>query len=66
MMKKEDNPMVKNYAYGGRVAAGSMEKPEQSAMAFMPQNAYTTQEERMAEADRKKAMMADTLKRLMG
>ena len=66
MMKKEDNPTVKNYAYGGRVAAGSMEKPEQSAMAFMPQNAYTTQEERMAEADRKKAMMAATLTRLMG
>jgi hypothetical protein len=66
MMKKDENPMVKNYAYGGRVAAGSMEKPEQSAMAFMPQNAYTTQEERMAEAARKKDMMAATLKRLMG
>lgn len=65
-MKKDENPMVKNYAYGGRVAAGSMEKPEQSAMAFMPQNAYTTQEERMAEAARKKDMMAATLKRLMG
>ena len=65
MMKKEDNPTVKNYAYGRRVAAGSMENPEQSAMAFMPQNAYTTQEERMAKENERKMAMAATLTRLM-
>ena len=48
-MKKEDNPMVKNYAYGGRVAAGSMEKPEkqmqEGGMVMKPREPYTTAEE---------------------
>ena len=67
MIKKEDNPTVKNYTYGGRVADGSMEKrhDRNDVMLSMPQNAYTTKQAEQAKEDERKKAMAATLTRLM-
>ena len=47
--EKDDMPKMatKSYSYGGRVAAGSMEKPEmqEGGMVMKPREPYTTKEE---------------------
>ena len=58
-MKDDKTPQMatKTYAYGGRVADGSMEKPEKremDAMAMKPREPYTTKEK--VKEDREKAM----------
>jgi hypothetical protein len=58
MMTMKDDMATKTYAYGGRVAAGSMEKPEKremDAMVMKPREPYTTKE---AEEERKKQAMS--------
>jgi len=59
-MKDDKTPQMatKTYAYGGRVADGSMEKPEKremDAMAMKPREPYTTKQ---AEEERKQQAMA--------
>ena len=70
MMKKEDNPMVKNYAYGGRVAAGSMEKPEkqmqEGGMVMKPREPYTTAEEERKRKEEAMSFMPSIMKRMLG
>lgn len=61
--KEDKTPQIatKTYAYGGRVANGSMEKPEKrqmDAMAMKPREPYTTKE---AEEERKKQAMSPML-----
>jgi len=58
MMPMKDDMATKTYAYGGRVAAGSVEKPEKremDAMVMKPREPYTTKE---AEEERKKQAMS--------
>jgi hypothetical protein len=58
MMTMKDDMATKTYAYGGRVAAGSVEKPEKremDAMVMKPREPYTTKE---AEEERKKQAMS--------
>ena len=72
MMKMKDDMATKTYAYGGRVANGSMEKPEKremyegGGMVMKPREPYTTKEK--VEEDRKKAMasMPPILQRMIG
>ena len=72
MMKSEKDDMpkmaTKNYSYGGRVAAGSMEKPEmqEGGMVMKPREPYTTKEK---EEERKKqamSFMPSIMERMMG
>jgi len=71
MMTPKDDMATKTYAYGGRVADGSMEKPEkremqEGGMVMKPREPYTTKEK--VEEDRKKAMasMPPILQRMIG
>jgi hypothetical protein len=71
--EKDDMPKMatKSYSYGGRVAAGSMEKPEkremqEGGMVMKPREPYTTKE---AEEERKKqamSFMPSIMKKMMG
>lgn len=72
--KDDKTPQMatKTYAYGGRVANGSMEKPEKremyegGGMVMKPREPYTTKE---AEEERKKqamASMSSIMTRMMG
>ena len=72
-MKDDKTPQMatKTYAYGGRVADGSMEKPEkremqEGSMVMKPREPYTTKE---AEEERKKqamSFMSPIMKRMIG
>ena len=73
-LKDDKTPQMatKTYAYGGRVANGSMEKPEKremyegGGMVMKPREPYTTKE---AEEERKKqamASMSSIMTRMMG
>jgi len=72
MKSQKDDMATKTYAYGGRVANGSMEKPEKremyegGGMVMKPREPYTTKEK--VEEDRKKAMasMPPILQRMIG
>tara|TARA_Y100001972_G_scaffold2748_1_gene3075 strand:- start:476 stop:694 length:219 start_codon:yes stop_codon:yes gene_type:complete len=72
MKSQKDDMATKTYAYGGRVANGSMEKPEKrqmyegGGMVMKPREPYTTKEK--VEEDRKKAMasMSSIMTRMMG
>ena len=61
MKSQKDDMATKTYAYGGRVANGSMEKPEKremyegGGMVMKPREPYTTKE---AEEERKKQAMS--------
>ena len=72
--KDDKTPQMatKTYAYGGRVANGSMEKPEKremyegGGMVMKPREPYTTKE---AEEERKKqamSFMSPIMTRMMG
>ncbi len=69
MKSQKDDMATKTYAYGGRVADGSMEKPEKrqmNAMVMKPREPYTTKE---AEEERKKqamSFMPPILQRMIG
>ena len=72
-MKDDKTPQMatKSYSYGGRVADGSMEKPEkremqEGGMVMKPREPYTTKE---AEEERKKqamSFMPSIMKKMMG
>lgn len=72
MKSQKDDMATKTYAYGGRVANGSMEKPEKrqmyegGGMVMKPREPYTTKE---AEEERKKqamSFMSPIMKRMIG
>ena len=72
MKSQKDDMATKTYAYGGRVANGSMEKPEKrqmyegGGMVMKPREPYTTKE---AEEERKKqamSFMPSIMKRMIG
>ena len=76
MMKlQEDNiqPQMatKSYSYGGRVADGSMEKPEkremqEGGMVMKPREPYTTKEKEKEEREKSMSFMPSVMKRMIG
>ena len=73
MMKSEKDDMpkmaTKSYSYGGRVADGSMEKPEKremDAMVMKPREPYTTKEEEQKRKEEAMSFMPSIMKRMMG
>ena len=74
MMKSEKDDMpkmaTKNYSYGGRVAAGSMEKPEkremqEGGMVMKPREPYTTKEEEQKRKEEAMSFMPSIMKKIM-
>ena len=71
MMKSEKDDMpkmaTKNYSYGGRVAAGSMEKPEmqEDGMVMKPREPYTTKEEEQKRKEEAMSFMPSIMKKIM-
>ena len=76
MMKSQEDNMrpqmaTKSYSYGGRVADGSMEKPEkremqEGGMVMKPREPYTTKEEEKKRKDEAMAFMPSVMKRMIG
>ena len=72
MMKMIDDMATKTYAYGGRVANGSMEKPEKremyegGGMVMKPREPYTTSEEEKKRKEEAMASMSSIMTRMMG
>ena len=73
MMKSEKDDMpkmaTKSYSYGGRVADGSMEKPEKremDAMVMKPREPYTTKEEEQKRKEEAMSFMPSIMKRMIG
>ena len=73
MMKSEKDDMpkmaTKSYSYGGRVADGSMEKPEKremDAMVMKPREPYTTKEEEQKRKEEAMSFMPSVMKRMIG
>lgn len=73
MMKSEKDDMrpqmaTKSYSYGGRVAAGSMEKPEmqEGGMVMKPREPYTTKEEEQKRKEEAMSFMPSIMKRMIG
>ena len=76
MMKSEKDNMrpqmaTKSYSYGGRVAAGSMEKPEkremqEGGMVMKPREPYTTKEEEQKRKEEAMSFMPSIMKRMIG
>lgn len=68
--EKDDMPKMatKSYSYGGRVAAGSMEKPEmqEGGMVMKPREPYTTKEEEQKRKEEAMSFMPSIMKRMMG
>ena len=71
MMKSEKDDMpkmaTKSYSYGGRVADGSMEKPEKremDAMVMKPREPYTTKEEEQKRKEEAMSFMPSIMKRM--
>ena len=71
MMKSEKDDMAtKTYAYGGRVADGSMEKPEkremqEGGMVMKPREPYTTKEEEKKRKEEAMSFMPSVMKKIM-
>lgn len=74
MMKSEKDDMpkmaTKSYSYGGRVAAGSMEKPEkremqEGGMVMKPREPYTTKEEEQKRKEEAMSFMPSIMKKIM-
>ncbi len=68
--EKDDMPKMatKNYSYGGRVAAGSMEKPdmqEGGGMMMTPRKPYTTKEEEQKRKEEAMSFMPSIMKKIM-
>ena len=66
--EKDDMPKMatKNYSYGGRVAAGSMEKPEMQEGGMMtPRTPYTTKEEEQKRKEEAMSFMPSIMKKIM-
>jgi len=71
MKSQKDDMATKTYAYGGRVAAGSMEKPEkremqEGGMVMKPREPYTTKEEEKKRKEEAMSFMPSIMKRMMG
>ena len=71
MMKSQEDNMrpqmaTKSYSYGGRVAAGSMEKPEmqEGGMVMKPREPYTTKEEEQKRKEEAMSFMPSIMKRM--
>ena len=72
MMKSQEDNMrpqmaTKSYSYGGRVAAGSMEKPEmqEGGMVMKPREPYTTSEEEKKRKEEAMSFMPSIMKKIM-
>ena len=69
-MKDDKTPQMatKTYAYGGRVADGSMEKPEmqEGGMVMKPREPYTTSEEEKKRKEEAMSFMPSVMKRMIG
>ena len=72
-MKDDKTPQMatKTYAYGGRVADGSMEKPEkremqEGSMVMKPREPYTTKEKVKEEREKSMSFMPSVMKRMIG
>ena len=72
MMKSQEDNMrpqtaTKSYSYGGRVAAGSMEKPEmqEGGMVMKPREPYTTKEEEQKRKEEAMSFMPSIMKKIM-
>ena len=72
-MKDDKTPQMatKTYAYGGRVADGSMEKPEkremqEGSMVMKPREPYTTKEEEKKRKEEAMSFMPSVMKRMIG
>ena len=70
-MKDDKTPQMatKTYAYGGRVADGSMEKPEkremqEGSMVMKPRETYTTKEEEQKRKEDAMSFMPSIMKRM--
>ena len=70
MMKSQEDNMrpqmaTKSYSYGGRVADGSMEKPEkqEGGMMMKPREPYTTKEEEKKRKEEAMSFMPSIIKR---
>ena len=70
--EKDDMPKMatKSYSYGGRVAAGSMEKPEkremqEGGMVMKPREPYTTKEEEQKRKEEAMSFMPSIMKKIM-
>ena len=76
MMKSQEDNMrpqmaTKSYSYGGRVADGSMEKPEkremqEGGMVMKPREPYTTKEKEKEEREKSMSFMPSVMKRMIG
>ena len=71
MMTPKDDMATKTYAYGGRVANGSMEKPEkremqEGGMVMKPREPYTTKEEEKKRKEEAMSFMPSVMKRMIG
>ena len=72
MMKSEKDDMAtKTYAYGGRVADGSIEKLEkremqEGGMVMKPREPYTTKEEEKKRKEEAMSFMPSIMKRMIG
>ena len=71
-MKDDKTPQMatKTYAYGGRVADGSMEKPEkremqEGSMVMKPREPYTTKEEEKKRKEEAMSFMPSIMKKIM-
>ena len=72
-MKDDKTPQMatKTYAYGGRVADGSMEKPQkremqEGSMVMKPREPYTTKEEEKKRKEEAMSFMPSIMKKMMG
>ena len=75
MMKSQEDNMrpqmaTKSYSYGGRVADGSMEKPEkremqEGGMVMKPREPYTTSEEEKKRKEEAMSFMPSIMKKIM-
>jgi len=75
MMKSQEDNMrpqmaTKSYSYGGRVADGSMEKPEkremqEGGMVMKPREPYTTKEEEKKRKEEAMSFMPSVMKKIM-
>ena len=76
MMKSQEDNMrpqmaTKSYSYGGRVADGSMEKPEkremqEGGMVMKPREPYTTKEEEKKRKEEAMSFLPSVMKRMIG
>ena len=66
---KDDADMMKSYAYGGRIADRSMEKPgemQDGGNVMKPREPYTTKEEEKKRKEEAMSFMPSVMKRMIG